>query len=66
MDKGVEWLKKGVQAMDADCMSLLGQIYCGTNEKYRDVDNGIKLLENAAKLGKTDAMNFLSMCYENG
>ncbi|MBW4727092.1 tetratricopeptide repeat protein [Prevotella nigrescens] len=66
MDKSVEWLKKGVQAMDADCMSLLGQIYCGTDKKYYDVDNGIKLLGNAAKLGNTDAMTILSICYENG
>ncbi len=66
MDKCVEWLKKGVQAMDADCMCALGQIYCSTDEKYCDVNSGIKLLENAAELGNTDAMNYLSMCYEKG
>ena len=66
IDKSVEWLKKGVQAMEAGCMCSLGQIYCSTDEKYRDVNSGIKLLENAAKLGNTDAMNYLSMCYESG
>lgn len=66
MDKCVEWLKKGVQTMDADCMCSLGDIYCSTDEKYRDVNNGIKLLENAAKLGNTEAMNYLSVCYEEG
>lgn len=66
IDKSVEWFKKGVQAMEAGCMCSLGQIYCSTDEKYRDVNSGIKLLENAAKLGNTDAMNYLSMCYENG
>jgi len=66
IDKSVEWLKKGVQAMEADCMYFLGRIYCSTDEKYRDVNNGIKLLENAAKLGNTDAMSDLSVCYEKG
>lgn len=66
MDKSVEWFKKGVQTMDADCMYSLGEIYCSTDEKYRDVNSGIKLLENAAKLGNTDAMNYLSVCYEKG
>lgn len=66
MDKCVEWLKKGVQAMEADCMCSLGRIYCSTDERYRDVNNGIKLLENAAKLGNTEAMNYLSVCYEEG
>ena len=66
MDKSVEWFKKGVQTMDADCMYSLGLIYCSTDEKYRDVNSGIKLLENAAKLGNTDAMNYLSVCYEKG
>lgn len=66
IDKSVEWLKKGVQAMEAGCMCSLGRIYCSTDEKYRDVNSGIKLLENAAKLGNTDAMNYLSMCYESG
>lgn len=66
MDKCVEWLKKGAQTMDADCMYSLGEIYCSTDEKYRDVNSGIKLLENAAKLGNTEAMNYLSVCYEEG
>jgi len=66
IDKSVEWLKKGVLAMEAGCMCSLGQIYCSADEKYHDVNNGIKLLENAAKLGNTDAMNYLSMCYESG
>lgn len=66
IDKSVEWFKKGVLAMEAGCMCSLGQIYCSTDEKYRDVNSGIKLLENAAKLGNTDAMNYLSMCYEKG
>ena len=66
IDKSVEWFKKGVQTMDADCMYSLGEIYCSTDEKYRDVNSGIKLLENAAKLGNTDVMNYLSVCYEKG
>ena len=66
IDKSVEWFKKGARAMEAGCMCFLGQIYCSTDEKYRDVNSGIKLLENAAKLGNTDAMNYLSVCYENG
>ena len=52
IDKSVEWLKKGVQAMEAGCMCSLGQIYCSTDEKYRDVNSGIKIIGKCCKTWK--------------
>ena len=70
--KGVEWLKKGINAIDAESMFQLASWYLETKPKDSDStsmqvrDTAVSLLKDASKLGHGSACYELGMLYMQG
>lgn len=70
-EKGIEWLKKGVDSNSTDAMLYLAHIYlCSEDDKkfklYRNPRRGVELLEKAARHGSGEAYMELGMLYNEG
>lgn len=69
IEKGVEWLKKGVSIGDAECMYRLATVY-GADEpewqSYHNTKEALSLLGKAVKSGNADACLLLGQWYASG
>lgn len=68
INKGIEWLKKGVGIGDTECMYKLARVYNSTDSLYKNFNNpkeAHSLLEKAAKCGNAAACVDLGYWYLN-
>lgn len=71
IEKGIEWLKKGVKSNSTDAMLMLSSLYLISEndsvfKSYRNPNKGIELLEKAASHGSGKAYYRLAYEYYSG
>lgn len=67
--EALEWLQKGIEANQTECMIAMADICFSDNiafQKYHNVSRGIELLKTAARHGSSEAYCRLGISYYGG
>lgn len=67
--KLIEWLNKGIESNETDCMLGMARLYCTEDTTFSDIHNpkkGIELIKKATKHGDAEAFDMLGQQYFSG